>query len=285
MSAPRDGRGGIDPSIFPDEIGLEYAVYGEYRLRSACQPIFAPRDGLLVPVAAEALIQPRYGGLPVPAKPFLESVPQPDRLHVEALCRALHLRNFHFVGVAGLDLFFNYDPQVNDHLGHALAEIALMVGQLGDYGLDAGMLVCEITERAAGSDFVLQRLALEMRSHGVRIAVDDFGAGHSTAERLRLLEPDIVKIDGAWFGRVCRHAAAERLFARLLVQLHDSGAKVLVEGVERPDQLEVALEGGADLLQGHLLARPALVGSIFPERPLAIGDLLRQGAKVIPLFG
>ena len=111
------------------------------------------------------------------------------------------------------------------------------------------------------------------------------GAGHSTEERLLLLEPDIVKIDGGWFAEVCRHAAAEKLFRPLLSLLHDHGAKVLVEGIERPDQLQIALEGGADLLQGYLLGRPVPVGTIFPAQPLALDDLLRPSAKVIPLFG
>jgi EAL domain-containing protein (putative c-di-GMP-specific phosphodiesterase class I) len=285
MSERRDRRRDVGRSIFADEIGLEYGIYGDYRLHSAFQPIFAPRGDHLEPVAVEALIQPRLGGQPVLPQDFLGSVRTRDRLYVEALCRALHLRNFQFIGVDGLDLFFNYDPQVNDHAGRALAEIRLMAGHLNDYGLDAGMLVCEITEQAAGDEQVLRRVVAEMRRAGLRIAIDDFGAGHSTEERLRLLEPDIVKIDGGWFADVCRHAAAEKLFRPLLALLHDHGVKVLVEGIERPDQLRVALDGGADLLQGYLLGRPALVGTIFPEAPLALDDLLKPGAKVIPLFG
>jgi len=285
MKAPRERRRDVGQSIFADEIGLEYGVYGDYRLHCACQPIFAPRRDLLVPVAAEALIQPRRGGQLVPPQYFFDGVPAHDRLHVEALCRVLHLRNFQFIGVEGLDLFYNYNPQVNDHLGRALAEIRLMARHLGDYGLDAGMLVCEITEQAAGDEALLRRVVAEMRRAGLRIAIDDFGAGHSTEERLRLLDPDIVKIDGGWFAEVCRHAAAEKLFRPLLALLHDHGVKVLVEGIEQPDQLRVALEGGADLLQGYLLGRPALVGTIFPEQPLAAEDLLRPSAKVIPLFG
>ncbi|RUY88379.1 EAL domain-containing protein, partial [Mesorhizobium sp. M7A.F.Ca.CA.001.12.2.1] len=49
--------------------------------------------------------------------------------------------------------------------------------------------------------------------------------------------------------------------------------------------LRVALEGGVDLLQGFLLARPALAGTVFEEEPLNIDTLLGTGGNVVPLFG
>jgi EAL domain-containing protein (putative c-di-GMP-specific phosphodiesterase class I) len=160
-----------------------------------------------------------------------------------------------------------------------------MAQRRGDYDLDSSMVVCEITEQAAPDDAVLVAVVREMRRNGFRIAIDDFGTGHSTEARVRMLEPDIVKIDGGWFAELCRHAAAERLFRPLLCLLHDQGAKVLVEGIEEPRHLDVALEAGADLLQGFLLARPALTGTLLDAGPLAVDRLLRPAAKIIPLFG
>ncbi len=285
MSGQRERRRDVGAALFADEIGIEFGIYGEYRLKSAYQPIFAPRDGHLAPVAVEALVQPQRNGLPVPAEVFFERVPAADRLFVETLCRMLHLSNYRNIGVAGLDLFFNYDPLINDHAGRALAEIRLMARHLGDLDLDAGMLVCEITEKAAFDDRLLARLVREMRRNGLRVAVDDFGAGHSTEQRLRLLKPDIIKIDGGWFAQLCRHPAAARLFSPLLALLHESGAKVLVEGVEEPSQLMLALESGADLLQGFLLGRPALAGTLFRQEPVSIEGLLADGRKIVPLFG
>jgi EAL domain-containing protein (putative c-di-GMP-specific phosphodiesterase class I) len=285
MSGRHDRRRDVAQAIRADEIGLEYGVYGAYRLRSTCQPIYAPKDGNLVPVAVEALIQPQRAGAIVPPQAFYGEVSGDDRLFVESLSRALHVRNYPYVGLDGVDLFFNYDPLVNDHLGRALAEIRLMAQHLGQYDLDASMLVCEITEQAAPDDCVLLATVREMRRNGFRIAIDDFGAGHSTEARIRLLEPDIVKIDGAWFSELCRHAAAEKLFRPLLSLLHDQGAKVLVEGIEQPAQLHVALDAGADLLQGFLLARPALTGTLLSAEPLAIEALVKPTAKIIPLFG
>ena len=284
-SHQQERRRDVRQAIFADEIGLEYGVYGDFRLRSACQPIYEVRDDRLVPVAVEALVQPQILGESVSAQDFHDHIPARDRLFVEGLSRALHIRNYPFVGLEGVDLFFNFNPLINDHLGRALAEIRDLVRHLSDYGLDPSKLVCEITEQASADDETLLAIVREMRRNGLRIAVDDFGAGHSTDLRVHLLEPDIVKIDGGWFAELCRHATAEKLFRPLLCLLHDQGAKVLVEGIERPEQLRVALDAGADLLQGYLLARPVLTGTLLPETPLSIDGLIRPPAKIIPLFG
>lgn len=278
----RERRRDVGEAIFADEIGIEYGIYGEFRLKSAYQPIFAPRGGALAAVAVEALIEPQRAARPVAPAVFFDSVAAGDRLFVETMCRMLHLRNFRNIGVDGLDLFFNYNPMINDHLGRALAEIRMMTRHLGDLDLHPGMLVCEITEQAA-DDHVVAPLARELRCHGVRIAIDDFGTGHSTAERMSLLQPDIVKIDGGWFAEFCRHAAAERFFRPLVSSLHDRGAKVLVEGIEQSVHLRVALDGGVDLLQGFHLGRPALAGTIFNQEPLSIEALLGADNKVVPL--
>jgi EAL domain-containing protein (putative c-di-GMP-specific phosphodiesterase class I) len=282
MIRPGDRRRNAGDAIFADEIGIEYGIYGEFRLKSAYQPIFMARGRSLTAVAVEALAEPHRAGMPVAPSVFFDGVPVEDRLFVETMCRMLHLRNFRNIGVDGLNLFFNYNPLINDHPGRALAEIRLMARHLGDLGLHPAMLVCEITEQAA-DDEVLISLVREMRRSGFRIAIDDFGTGHSTEERISLLQPDIVKIDGGWFAEFCRHAAAERFFRPLVSMLHDRGAKVLVEGIEQSVHLRVALEGGVDLLQGFLLARPALAGTIFNEEPLRINTLLGTDNKVIPL--
>ncbi len=282
MIGKPERRRDVAKAIFTDELGLQFGVYGEFRLWSAYQPIFAPEGGALRAVAVEGLIEPRRVAQPVAPSIFFDGVPSADRLFVETMCRMLHLGNYRNIGVEGLTLFFNYNPKVNDHLGRALAEIRLMSRHLHDFALEPGLLVCEITEQAA-DDRVLTSLVREMRRDGIRIAIDDFGTGHSTEARINLLAPDIVKIDGAWFAEFCRHAAAERFFRPLVSSLHDRGAKVLVEGIEQPGHLRVALEGGVDLLQGFLLARPALAGTFFDEEPLSVDALLGRDSKVVPL--
>lgn len=274
----------VNDAIVVDEVGIESGRYGPFHLKSAYQPVFRRDGAFLTPFAVEGLIMPFVEGEPVPSCRLFEETPPQDRMFVEIMCRALHLRNHHNIGVPELRLFFNFDPHVNSDRAASIAQIRFMAKRLREIGLDTRLLVCEITEASALSDKTMVRLAAEMRRHGIRLAIDDFGSGHSTLERVEMIEPDIVKIDGAWFRQIVATPAGARLFPALVQGFRDRGAQVLVEGVETPYQLLTALDAGADFLQGYLLARPALAGTIFDETPLPIEALAGSGDKVVRLF-
>lgn len=283
---PASGRANfVSEAIFVDEIGIETGVYGAYRLKSSYQPIFALAGDALRPVAVKGLISPFLSGKPVLAGAFFDKIPPQDALFVESMCRALHLRNHHNIGVDDLELYFNYDPGANCDLEKSLLEIGFMIRRLGEIGLDPRLLVCEIMESDAIDVGALQRLASAMRGHGVRIAVDGFGVGGSTESRVDLIQPDIVKIDGSWFRKICLEPAAIRLFGQLVSGLRKRPAKVLVEGIEDDRQLIVAVEAGADLFQGYRLGRPALAGTVFDRSPRALPRADGGAGVVVSLFG
>ncbi len=278
--------GSIEEAIHVDEIGIETGRFGDFRLKSTYQPIFQRVGRALLPVAVEALIAPYRDGVATDSRTFLDEVPAADRLFVESLCRCLHLRNHHNIGVATLRLYFNYDPRANADLDDTLREIRTMAGCLVEIGLDPRLLVCEITEATALDEFTLVAVAEIMRALGIRIAVGNFGAGRSTYERIARILPDIVKVDGDLFRSLCRDPAAARLFGPLVQTIRRTGAEVLAEGIETPAQLRIAVDAKVDLLQGHLLGRPALAGTIFREEPLPLDRLLAStGDNIIHLFG
>lgn len=269
--------------ITADEIGIETAWHGRFHLKSAFQPVWLHRDGILYPQAVEGLIRPFVDGRAVPPQDLFDSAAPEDRFRLESLCRALHLRNHRNIGVPGIELFFNCNPSIHDNLDRSIGQLHFMAGRLVEIGLDVGLLVCEITEGSTIDQDGLVRLADEMRGLGLRIAIDDFGSGHSTLERVELIGPDIIKIDGSWFRRVVAAPGAARLLGSLIAGFHRDGAGVLVEGIETPEQLAVAIDAGADHLQGYLLGRPALVGTAFDETPIAVGDFLGRTGNVVAL--
>ena len=116
-------------------------------------------------------------------------------------------------------------------------------------------LVLELTERTllTGSPTTVARLA-HLRSLGVRIALDDFGTGYASFAALQSLPLDLLKVDQTLLPEPRGQGA---LLEAVLTMAHSLGLLVVVEGIERQDQLELSVQLGADLLQGYLLGAPA----------------------------
>ncbi|MFJ4165444.1 EAL domain-containing protein [Microbacterium sp. NPDC089698] len=107
---------------------------------------------------------------------------------------------------------------------------------------------------------------------GGQLLVDDAGAASADETRITTLRPDVVKIDRALFWQISEDADALRHLERLLVAARATGAKVLVEGVSDPEQVERARELGADYLQGFHLGMPTPAAGM----PALLADLQRR---------
>jgi EAL domain-containing protein (putative c-di-GMP-specific phosphodiesterase class I) len=271
----------VDDAITVDEIGIETGRYGRFHLKCAYQPVFRRHGHLLAAFAVEGLMMAFVEGNQVPPHRLFEHAPCEDRMFVDSMCRALHLRNYHNIGVNGLELLLNFDPGMHSDVGVAIGQIRVMAKHLVEIGLDSRLLVCGITKSAALDANALVRLAAEMRRHGIRLAIDDFGSAQSNLDRVDLVGPDVVKIDGKWFRKLTQVAETVRLFPALVAGLKERGADVLVEGIENAWQLRIALDSGVDFYQGCLLGRPALAGTIFKDTPLPIEELTRVPDNVV----
>ena len=116
----------------------------------------------------------------------------------------------------------------------------------------------EITEAAAFEHHDLVRAVLgELSARGVKLVIDDFGAGHSNLARLADLEPAVVKLDRSLVTDLHLKPRAQNLMKHTVAMMHSFDATIVVEGVEKPEELKAALDCGADYIQGYLLARPA----------------------------
>jgi diguanylate cyclase (GGDEF)-like protein len=123
----------------------------------------------------------------------------------------------------------------------------------------AERLIVEIVETMAVEpiDDAL-RIIARMKDLGVAIAMDDFGAGHTSFRNLRRLGVDIVKIDGAFVQNVSR-SLDDRFFVRTLAQLaRHLGIQTVAEWVEDTEARRLLAEWEIDYLQGNLLGRPEI---------------------------
>ena len=100
----------------------------------------------------------------------------------------------------------------------------------------------------------------QLQAMGVRIAVDDFGAGYSSLGLLLSLDVDTLKIDRSLLDfDTTRRGSLVMAIAELG---HTLGLKVVAEGVETPDHLQRAREACCDAVQGYHLSRPLDVSAV-----------------------
>lgn len=156
---------------------------------------------------------------------------------------------------------FNVSVNVSPH---QFMEPGLLGGvehALSVTGLAPGRLWIEVTETSAVQPAVEQAMA-EIRNLGVRVAIDDFGAGYSSLGRLRNMPIDFVKLDRSIVRGLDSGDVRGRLIVRAAVVLaHGLGAKVVAEGIETSAQAIAAVRVGCDYLQGYLLDAPTSAGS------------------------
>jgi len=115
-------------------------------------------------------------------------------------------------------------------------------------------LVIEVTETAL-MDGKMAAANLEiLREMGVIISLDDFGTGYQSSAQLSRLPVDIVKIDRQF---VDVSSTTSRSLLELMVKTaHAFGARVVAEGVEHPEQLQMVRRLGCEYAQGYLLGLP-----------------------------
>jgi EAL domain-containing protein (putative c-di-GMP-specific phosphodiesterase class I) len=253
----------VSDAIETSEAGLHVGTYGPYRLYSAYQPIYLRAECDLVLSGFEGLIRPRLHDEPVSPLDFFASIEPQDRLFAECMCRALHLRNFTQAERPEAKLFINLNPAIYESVSVVEREFRFMFSILEKYGLSPGQLVCEIIETEALEDAALVRLCAMLREAGCALAIDDFGTGRSGMARYHLLQPDLVKLDGTMF----RDMAADRRRLKLLGKMVETFVRdevaVLVEGIETPAHLDLAMELGSTYFQGYGLGKAMVLPHAF----------------------
>ncbi|UQX90277.1 EAL domain-containing protein [Jatrophihabitans telluris] len=139
------------------------------------------------------------------------------------------------------------DATVVEDVRHALAVS----------GLRPDRLCLEVTETAAIANLeqCAQRLK-GLKALGVRLALDDYGTGHSSITMLRRLPFDIVKIDRSFVDRITADALDAVLVRLIIDTAHSLGLRVCAEGVEDEEQARQLIAMGADSAQGWLFGKP-----------------------------
>ena len=140
-------------------------------------------------------------------------------------------------------------------------------------GLAGAQLVIETSESSlADANPAVLRSVSALARQGVHVAVDDFGAGHSSLAALRTTPARVLKIDGTIVRDVGRTDGGDDPIVRSLIQLaHSLDLTVIAEWVSTEDQAQRLRALGCDHLQGHHVC-PPLSGEELLRRYLPSGS-------------
>lgn len=145
------------------------------------------------------------------------------------------------------------------YLGVNLSPDVILDGALDDLlaDRDPARVVVEITEHAQTTDYdgLLAALAPH-RERGLRVAVDDAGAGYASFRHILRLTPDLIKADISLVRDIHHDPVRQALLSSVLTFARTSGARLVAEGVESQGELDTVTRLGVRSVQGYFLGRP-----------------------------
>ncbi|MGJ8610890.1 MAG: EAL domain-containing protein, partial [Octadecabacter sp.] len=137
----------------------------------------------------------------------------------------------------------------------------LATGKLSELiaAVGGARVVVEVTEHNAIDDLDVLLMEIDrLRDLGVRIAVDDAGAGYSGLQQIIRLRPDVIKLDMSLTHDVDKDVARRALASAMVQFARDTNARVVAEGIETEAELRTLKRLGVEMGQGYHLGRPAL---------------------------
>jgi EAL domain-containing protein (putative c-di-GMP-specific phosphodiesterase class I) len=136
---------------------------------------------------------------------------------------------------------------------------------LREHGLSGECIAVEITEGLLleNNDAVYKQL-LEFRDAGIQVALDDFGTGYSSLSYLKKFDIDYIKIDQSFIQNIENDSDNMVLCQAIIVMAHKLKLKVIAEGIETQEQLDLLKFAGCDFGQGYFLSKP-LTKDAFEE--------------------
>jgi|ERR1035441_8340977 PAS domain S-box-containing protein len=162
----------------------------------------------------------------------------------------------------------------------AQPDLASEIGKtLEQVGLDPGCLQLEIVETIAMGDAEKSGLVLaQLKALGVRLSIDDFGTGYSSLSRLRRIPVDTLKIDRAFISHMDRDLESREIVRIIIMLAHNLGLKVVAEGTETQEHINLLKQLNCEMAQGYFFSRPgddqamlALLGSDHRARAASAG--------------
>lgn len=222
-------------------------------------------------IGAEALLRwRRPAGMPMSPDLFIPAAERSGLIRAITACVIGHaLRDLPalLAQQPGFHLSINFSAQDLEADG----SVTQLLQGLREMQAPPGSLVVEITERNVTDARAAGKQIARLHDHGVQVAVDDFGTGHSSLSVLAGLELDILKIDRSFVDAIDAQAAASLVLPHIIDMAKTLRLLMIAEGVETETQADYLRERGVQYAQGWLY------GKAMPLDDLL--DLLRTQGK------
>ena len=125
-------------------------------------------------------------------------------------------------------------------------------------GVDPGCLKLEITETIAMGDAEKSGHVLaQLKATGIGLSIDDFGTGYSSLSRLHRIPVDTLKIDRAFISNMDSDPESREIVRIIIMLAHNLGLKVVAEGAETEEHINLLKQLNCEMAQGYFFSRPA----------------------------
>lgn len=217
------------------------------------QAIFSADEHLVIGYEVLGRIQTKEGIRSL--GDFFQDDSIPDEFRIEMDDHIQYLALEHALNNDGVLLFLNRNP---DLLMIDRGESFLsMLLSFQERGLDLNRIIVEVTEHDFKGDIEqLNHLFTYFRTYGIRLAVDNVGKEGSNLDRLRLLQPDILKVDVRFLKRTTLTQSYQDVLYSLSLLARKIGATLLFEDIEELYQLQYAWKNNGRYYQGFYLSKP-----------------------------
>ncbi len=204
--------------------------------------------------AYEALVRGQDGQ---GAGAVLARVSADNRYAFDQVCRktAIELASGLSLAADGASLSINFLPNAV-YEPRACIRVTLEAAMRTGFPLDR--IIFEFTEDESLDANHILNILRTYRAMGFKTAIDDFGAGYAGLGLLSRFQPDIVKLDMALVRDVDTDPVKRTIVRNTLNMLRDLGIEPVCEGIETVGEHDALRDLGVSLMQGYLLARPAV---------------------------
>lgn len=223
------------------------------------QPLVSSK-GIIIGVEALARwISPKYGN--ISPNVFMTLLEKSNLIYkfqnkiFEDAC--IQIKSLNEATNSNIKLSINISPIQfkNDNFINDIRDI------INNNNIDSNYIEIEITENYPIHEIEDISVKLEaIKDMGIKIALDDFGTGYNTIKYLADFDFDVVKIDKSFIDKVNEKTD---FIASIIKMIHSIGSKVVSEGVENKEQVELLRDLGSDIMQGYFFYKPLTLNELL----------------------